>query len=73
MKTCGIISHLDDQAICDKDGCLKPDAHNDAHVFKNADGIYVEWEDDYGCKCGCWEDEDDLLNVCKVYRYLTEE
>jgi hypothetical protein len=40
----------------DPDGCLKPSAHNDHHVFRAADGRLMAWEDDYGCKCGCWDD-----------------
>lgn len=36
------------------------------------DGRFLEWEDDYDCTCGCWNDENDLINVCKNYSFLTK-
>jgi hypothetical protein len=52
----------------DISGCLKPHAHNDAHVCENDKGEYIEWEDDYSCKCGCWDDyEAGDSRVCIVY------
>ena len=51
----------------DHNGCIKPNRHNDAHVFKNDRGEYVEWEDNYDCPdlntCSCPEEGD----MCIVY------
>jgi hypothetical protein len=30
----------------------------------------MEWEDDYSCECGCWEDEE-YGGVCGVYREVS--
>lgn len=51
----------------DDNGCIKKMGHNDAHVFIDKEGNTIEWQDDYKCKCGCWDDEDNLLDVCKIY------
>jgi hypothetical protein len=56
--------------LIDKNGCIKKEAHNDSHIFVSPDGSHIEWEDDYSCKCGCWDDESDLKNVCKIYKKL---
>lgn len=51
----------------DISGCLKPNGHNDYHVCKTKDGDFVAWEDDYNCKCGCWDDYENDEEVCMVY------
>ncbi len=52
----------------DVSGCLKPYAHNDFHVCKTDKGIFMAWEDDYNCKCGCWDEYEDGDNeVCMLY------
>jgi len=56
----------------DVNGCIKPEGHNSAHISLLEDGRYIQWEDDYSCNCGCW-DEGDFDNVCRVARFLTEE
>lgn len=71
-KACGILYPGDE--FKDHDGCIKPHAHNNAHVFNLPDGRQVEWEDDYSCKCGCWDEwEDSGEQVCLVYRIITPE
>lgn len=54
----------------DEDGCIKPNAHNDAHVFRNEYGVLIEWEDDYGCleDCNCWEEGGN----CLIYREIKQ-
>lgn len=49
----------------DVSGCLKPAGHNDAHLCMSASGEKVEWEDDYECTCGCWNE--DPFDPCAVY------
>lgn len=41
----------------DNDRCIKPDGHNDYHVFKSEKGKMIAWEYDYTCdrECDCWE------------------
>lgn len=51
----------------DASGCLKSEAHNDHHICRTDKGALMAWEDDYDCDCGCWDDEDDLNDVCRVY------
>jgi hypothetical protein len=53
----------------DETGCIKPHAHNDSHIFIDKNGYYIEWEDDYNCTCGCWE-EYDSSNTCKILKNL---
>lgn len=65
---CGIIFPRND--ISDVTGCLKLEAHNDAHVCQSSDGNYYEWEDDYNCTCGCWDEfekTDGLEKPCVIY------
>jgi hypothetical protein len=55
----------------DVSGCLKKYAHNDAHICLTNKGEYMEWEDDYECKCGCWDEwEAGDSRVCMVYRVV---
>lgn len=68
---CGILFTRSD--FKDESGCLKPSAHNDNHICRTTDGRLISWEDDYTCNCGCWKDEDDLENVCKVYREVDQQ
>lgn len=68
IEVCGTLFTRSD--FKDASGCLKPYAHNNAHICQTESGKYVEWEDDYSCTCGCWDD--DLNNVCKVYHTLSE-
>lgn len=65
METCGTIFSRKD--FIDDSGCLKPNGHNDFHVCRTESGELMAWQDDEDCTCGCWDDEDDLNNVCKVY------
>lgn len=52
----------------DSHGCIKPYAHNDAHIFLTDDGRKIQWEDDYKCDCGCWNDFDEGDgDVCIIY------
>jgi len=67
-KTCGILFPSRHNDFKDESGCLKGIAHNDAHIYLAKDGKYYEWEDDYSCKCGCWDDDDD--DVCMVYNVV---
>jgi len=56
----------------DSTGCLKQDAHNDSHISITTDNRIIEWEDDYSCKCGCWDEYSAGSDeVCRVYSYLT--
>jgi hypothetical protein len=68
---CGILfPYLHD--VKDANGCIKPHAHNDAHVFKTEDGEYCEWQDDYTCTCGCWDEWEQYGEpVCCVYTILS--
>lgn len=63
--TCGIIFSGDE--FKDVSGCLKPNAHNNAHVCRIESGELMEWEDDYECKCGCWDDYENDQEVCIIY------
>lgn len=67
MKKCNILflGHGGGEPI-DKNGCLRKDNHFDHHIFKDEYGKLVAWEDDYTCKCGCWDDGD-YGSVCKTY------
>jgi len=54
--------------VKDEHGCLKDEGHNDAHVCRNSDGKLIEWEEDYECDCGCWDEwEDDGDAPCIIY------
>ena len=64
-ETCGALFTKHD--FTDVSGCLKKYAHNDAHICKTDKGEYMEWEDDYDCKCGCWDDYENDPEVCMVY------
>lgn len=57
----------------DHSGCLKPSGHYGAHVCRTKQGGLMQWEDDYECTCGCWDDEDDFENCCKTYSPITEQ
>lgn len=71
-KSCGIL-FLREHSHVDNHGCLKPHAHNDSHIFLDHAGRFIEWEDDYACKCGCWDDYDKGdPNVCGVYQDITQ-
>lgn len=59
MSNCGIL-HTD-KTLGDTNGCLKPEAHNDSHIFKSKYGKYIEWEDDPCPNCNCEYD------YCTVY------
>ena len=63
-ERCGIL--FDGGYHKDEEGCIKPHAHNDAHVFKDQKGNYIQWEDDYDCNCGCWDDADPCLKYSKI-------
>ena len=66
VDVCGILFHRRD--FKDESGCLKPKGHNDFHVCKTDKGTLMGWEDDYSCKCGCWDDyEKGDSEVCMVY------
>ena len=53
----------------DENGRLKPECHNDAHVFRDQNGKLIKWEDDYSCKCGCWDDYDEHdSQACVVFQ-----
>lgn len=54
----------------DSDGCIKPDGHDDAHVFRNEYGKLIKWEDDFNCtqKCDCWEEGGN----CLIYREIED-
>jgi hypothetical protein len=67
MNTCTILFPRHEPGISDTGGCLRQYAHFGPHVFRNANGKLIAWEDDYSCKCGCW-DEEDYADVCGVYR-----
>ena len=70
MERCG--TQMRDHHRSEK-GCLKKDAHNDAHVQQNISGKFMEWEDDYECpdseSCECWEEGD----PCFIYGEITEK
>lgn len=66
-KTCGIL--YPNHEFKDNDGCLKSDAHNNHHIFKNQNGDLIAWEDDYSCTCGCWDEwEFNSGQVCINYK-----
>ena len=69
-QVCGTFFPMSKFDINDGSGCLKKEGHNDAHICREKNGNYTEWEDDYECDCGCWDDEDDLIHVCKIYNTL---
>lgn len=54
----------------DKNGCIKPEGHLDAHVFIDHNGDRIEWQDDENCNCGCWDLSFDEDNICKTYQNL---
>ncbi len=58
--------------VNDETGCLKENAHNDSHICQTRNGRLIEWEDDYSCKCGCW-DEDDYGSACIIYNDVTDD
>lgn len=67
--TCGILFQRNSPVEPkDEHGCILEDAHNSAHVFKDDQGRLIEWEDDYSCTCGCWDDAEG--GVCMVYRVI---
>lgn len=67
-NVCGIMSRDYLSGHKDINGCLKPHAHNDAHVFRDQNGKLVKWEDDYNCTCGCWDEYDKGdPDVCIIY------
>lgn len=49
--------------------CLRPYTHVGVHLFLNARGEYIIWEDDN--ECGCCEPEDH--DRCFTYRRATPE
>lgn len=64
--TCGIIYSRGEPRMGDRHGCLLPDGHNGAHVFRNGDGVLMYWENDYECNCrDCQSDEPD--DWCLIY------
>lgn len=66
MGVCGIL--FQGHEFTDTNGCIKPDAHNDFHVCLTDEGKNMAWQDDYDCKCGCWENYDNAPDeVCKIY------
>lgn len=68
-NNCGILAGNLVWQYKDINGCLKPESHNDAHVFKTQDGKLIKWEDDYSCKCGCWDDYDEHdSEACVVFQ-----
>ena len=69
QEACNILFPADD--FEDVSGCLKKYAHNDVHICITKKGEYMEWEDDYSCKCGCWDEwEAGDSRVCMVYRVV---
>lgn len=64
---CGITFPRND--FKDVTGCLKPLGHNDSHICKTESGQTVEWESDYKCDCGCW-DEGGIS--CVVYSFTED-
>jgi hypothetical protein len=70
MELCYIL-HPNRNDVDDDSGCLKKSGHNDSHICKTKNGEYVEWEDDYTCKCGCWDDLDD--SPCGVYSVISKK
>lgn len=70
IERCYILK-TDIQTHKDKQGCIKPSGHNDAHIFKDQNGDYIEWEDDYSCNCGCWDKFEEFGGQpCGVYKKL---
>lgn len=67
QDVCSILFPADD--FTDVSGCLKKSAHNNAHICKTNKGEYMEWEDDYDCKCGCWDEWEEFGGgtVCMTY------
>ncbi len=66
INVCSTHFHKND--FKDVSGCLKPNGHNDFHVCRTDNGTLMAWEDDYECKCGCWDDyEEGDDEVCMVY------
>jgi len=70
--TCGIY-FWDYDYFKDTTGCLKEYGHEGGHLFKDNMGRLIEWEDDFTCNCGCLEDDDDLINICKIYKEIKDE
>jgi hypothetical protein len=67
---CGVLFHIDRKRdFEDVSGCLKPQGHNDAHICQTSSGKFMEWEDDYSCECGCWDDDDG--KPCATYREVS--
>ena len=56
----------------DTTGCVRDGLDNhDKHLFKDEQGRWVEWEFDYSCDCGCWDEvEHDHTAGCIIYSYL---
>lgn len=50
----------------DENGCIKPYAHNDDHLFIDQYGNQVKWEEDESCTCGCWSEDMDQ-EPCILY------
>ena len=71
---CTILFPSDD--FDDVSGCLKEECHNDSHVCKDKYGILYEWEDDYGCQCGCWDEwerSNGMSHPCMIYSKITDK
>jgi hypothetical protein len=73
MRTCGIVVQRreNDMGLKGTGGeCLRPMSHTDGrHLFKNPEGDYYTWEDDYDCGC-CAPEE---IDRCFVYGRVSEE
>jgi hypothetical protein len=67
-NTCGII-FIGDSLTHDNNGCLRQKNNHKVHIFKDKrNGKLIAWEEDFECKCGCWDkyDKGDP-DVCCLY------
>lgn len=68
MNNCNII--FDRSDFKDISGCLKENGHIGPHLCRNELNELVEWEFDYSCTCGCWDDDDDYNGGCILYKII---
>lgn len=70
MNVCHTL-HPRQNDVDDSSGCLKKSGHNDPHICITKEGDYVEWQDDYNCGCGCWDDA--WGDPCGIYSIINKE
>jgi len=71
--TCGIIPPRYHDLIGERDGgylpeCILKANHQTPHIFKNPEGKFIAWEDDWSCDC-CEPEE---VDRCIVYQEIEE-